>query len=383
MTMFSLTEDYKGKSLALFYADGDSETIPETHVSFQPIIDLLLSGSATDEDVRDLTEVLETVARKMSALSERVSIDGTDVYFDGDPLAGELTEVIKSLFAAGSVDFKPLVNFLEKAKQNPSMKSTDDLYRWIKNGDLVIDPDGDIIAYKGVKVNDKTGISESIHAGTAFVNGTEITGYIPNVPGSVISMPRSEVDPESQHYCSTGLHAGTYSYASSFAQGRLILVKFNPRDVVSCPTDSSDQKLRVSKYVVLTEIEARLQTSVYQPTLSVFDEDEDEDDDFDEENWYDEDEDWDEEAEAEEAAAMEAAYNSPDGNYNEEGLAEWERELLGLPLDGAEKAVEEPVADEEPEEELSLTDELREALERFGKLTDVPAKRDSNGRFIL
>jgi hypothetical protein len=365
--MFSLTEDYKGKSLAIFYANGDSETIPETHVSFQAILDRLLSGQSTDEKIRELTEVLQTVARKMSALSERVSVDGTEVYFDGDPLAGELSEVIKSLFANGNTDFKPLVNFLEKAKQNPSMKSVDDLYRWIKNGDLVIDPDGDIIAYKGVKVNSK-GVSESIHAGSAFVNGVEVSGYIPNVPGSVISMPRSEVDPESQHYCSTGLHAGTYSYASSFAQGRLILVKFNPRDVVSCPTDSADQKLRVSRYVVLTEIEARLQSSVYQPSLPIDESDEDyfDDDDYDyEEDLFEDDEDEDEDY------------------LGSEELADWEKELLGIPVDAPEEAVEAPETEEEPEEELSLTDELREALERFKARTDVPAKRDSNGRFIL
>lgn len=373
MTMFSLTEDYKGKSLALFYADGDSETIPETHVSFQPIIDLLLSGSATDEDVRDLTKVLETVARKMSALSERVSIDGTEVYFDGDPLAGELTEVIKGLFAEGNTNFRPLVNFLEKCKQNPSHQSIDDLYRWIKKGDLVIDPDGDIIAYKGVG-KDKNGVSQSIHKGNAFVDGVEFHGHIPNAPGSVVSMARSLVVDDPHIGCSIGLHAGTHDYAMTFLtwnnETRMILVKINPRDVVSVPVDEQDRKMRVARYTVLTEIEARLKTAYFQPELEEDETEEDyfEDDDYDYD--YEEDlfEDEDEDTEEDEP---------------EEELADWEKELLGIPVEAAEEAVEEPVADEEPEEELSLTDELREALERFSKLTDVPAKRDSNGRFIL
>lgn len=403
MTMFSLTEDAKGKSLALFYADGESDTIPETHVSFQPIVDLLFAGKATDTKIRELTAVLETVARKMSALSERVSIDGTDVYFDGDPLAGELTEVIKSLFAEGNTNFKPLVNFLEKCKQNPSQQSVDDLYRWIKKGDLVIDPDGDIIAYKGVG-KDKDGNPQSITKGNAFVDGVEYNGHIPNRPGSVVSMARSLVVDNPHIGCSVGLHAGTHDYAMQFLKWHdettLILVKINPRDVVSVPLDEQDRKMRVARYTVLTQIEARLKSAVYQPVLDGLDEyDDEDDDDYDEENWYDEDEDWDEEAEAEEAEAMARVYDEPyeyftavlnpktqesvEVDENEEG------EIYDA-LSDAEKAQAYPnrfgqelaARNAQEEEEAPLSDSLREALERFTK-TDVPAKRDSNGRFIV
>jgi hypothetical protein len=370
--MFSLTEDAKGKSLALFYADGDSETIPETHVSFQPIIDLLFSGKATDEQVRDLTGVLETVARKMSALSERVSVDGKTVYFDGDPLAGELSEVIKSLFAEGNTNFKPLVNFLEKAKTNPSQQSVDDLYRWIRKGDLVIDADGDIIAYKGVG-KDANGVSQSIHKGTAFVNGVEHTGHIPNAPGTVISMPRSEVDPNQMVGCSTGLHAGTYDYAMEFlrwnSETRLILVKINPRDVVSVPTDEQDRKMRVSRYSVLQQIEARLESAIYQPALGEDEEDEDYEEDYDESyEDYDEDEDYEDEDYGDDEAW--------------DDYADWEKALLDperYELELEERKAQEEV-EEEPEEDLS--DSLRAALTRFTQ-THIPAKRDSNGRFII
>ena len=417
MTMFSLTEDAKGKSLALFYADGESDTIPETHVSFQSVVDLLFSGKATDTRVRELTAVLETVARKMSALSERVSIDGTDVYFDGDPLAGELTEVIKSLFAEGNTNFKPLVNFLEKCKQNPSQQSVDDLYRWIKKGDLVIDPDGDIIAYKGVG-KDADGNPQSIHTGNAFVDGVEYNGHIPNRPGSVVSMARSLVVDDPHIGCSVGLHAGTHDYAMQYLgwqnETTLILVKINPRDVVSVPVDEQDRKMRVARYTVLTQIEARLKSAVYQPVLDGWDgEDDNEDDDDDyEDDYYDEDEDWDEEDEAEEAEAMARVYDEPYEYFtavlnpetqDEEPEAAEENEGEGDIYDAlsdAEKSQAYPnrfgqelaermaqvaaqvAQEEEAENEAPLSDSLREALERFTN-TDVPAKRDSNGRFIL
>lgn len=407
MTMFRMTEDVKGKTLSIFYADGGSETIPETHVSFDAIFNKLVSGTATDDKIRELTNVLETVARKMSALSERVSVDGTNVYFDGDPLAGELTEVIKSLFAEGSANLKPLVNFLEKAKQNPSQKSVDDLYRWIKNGDLVIDPDGDIIAYKGVG-KDKDGNSQSLHKGTAFVDGVEFHGHIPNRPGTVVSMPRSEVDPNEMVGCSTGLHAGTHDYAVKYLRwqnaNRMILVKINPRDVVSVPTDEADKKMRVSRYTVLSAIDLpdRLPTAVYQHDLQEEDLDDDYDEEYDEENWYDEDEEWDEEAEAEEAAAMARVYDEPYEYFTavlnpvteeepEEVEVEEEEGDIYDALSDAEKSQAYPLRFErelaerkaqEEAEKVALSDALREALNRFTK-TDVVAKRDSNGRFVL
>jgi hypothetical protein len=351
MTMFSLTEDSKGKSLAIFFDDGLAETIPETHVAFKPILEKLIDGSANDETVRELIQPLVTVAAKMSALSERVSVDGKQVFFDGDPLRGELSDVIRDMFVEGNTNFGPLVNFLEKAKTNPSLKSVDDLYRWIRNGDLVIDPEGYLVAYKGVKV-DSDGTSLSISSGTALVDGQKVTGCIPNRPGTVISMPRSEVNDDELVACSTGLHAGTYQYASQFAQGRLLLVKINPRDVVSVPADSADQKIRCSRYTVLTEIEHRLESHVYQPQLWEDDEDfEDYDDsDIDDDYGYEED---DEDYES---------YAAPEEveDYLSEPLAEWERELLGLPLKD-----EEPVTEEEPEEEAE------------------PVKRNSAGRRIL
>ena len=267
---FSLTEDNKGRSLAVFYSDGECDTISETHVSFEAILEKIIKGSATDEEIRELARVRETLARKMSSLSERVSVDGMTVYFDGDEIRGEVSDIIKSLFIEGrDLDFKPLVNFLEKASTNPSLESVDDLYRWIRAGDLVIDPEGYIIAYKAVKV-DENGVGVSIHAGKAFVNGQEFEGNIPNVPGTVITMPRSEVDPKSFNTCSYGLHAGTYAYASKFAswqsngKTRIALVKINPRDVVSVPTDHADSKMRVSRYVVVSQTDHRLESRIYK-----------------------------------------------------------------------------------------------------------------------
>lgn len=263
MTTFSLTEDKKGKSLAIFYGDGDTDCISETHLNFKNVIDLWLTGDATDENVRGLTNILQTVADKMALLSERVTVKGKKLYFDGDEFRGELADVIVGLVQEGlDADYAPLVNFLEKVMTNPSKTSVDDLYRWIKNGDLVITPTGDIVGYKGIYTRED-GIGYSGRSGLALINGVEINDYVPYEKGSVVSMPRSAVDDNSGVACSTGLHIGTYAHAQYYGD-QMVLVQFNPRDVVSVPKDSNGEKIRACRLVVLESITERLTTRVYE-----------------------------------------------------------------------------------------------------------------------
>ena len=268
MTMFSMAGSTPDRTLSLIYVSGDTATVPESHPRFEELLNLVLSG-AEDEEVSDLVDVMLAVTKRVAQLSERVSIKGRTVLFDGDPIHGELSEVLYELFEAGNPEsMRPVVNFLEKASTNPSGKSVDELYRWITKGDLIIHEDGDFLAYKGCRVG-VDGVRTSIHeSGTAFVNGEEITGYIPNPDGAVITMPRSDVDDNTHEACSTGLHAGTHAYAQKFLSWHsgpqeMLLVKINPRDVVSVPTDDLDQKLRTCRYVVQEVVEGRRSSRVY------------------------------------------------------------------------------------------------------------------------
>lgn len=263
MTAFQLTGDNKGQTLVVLYEDGGTATVPESHPKFKEILDLVRTKSGEDEDIKLLVNTLHEIGQRLSTVTERISVAPYGVFFDGDPLRGELADFLLELFNEGRTqDFTSVANFLEKAATNPSIESIDALYKWITNGDLVITPTGDFVAYKGVQVNSK-GESQSINSGTAFVNGEIFVGHIPNPDGAVISMPRSKVNANNGVGCSTGLHAGTYSYASMFGQGRLLLVQINPRDVVSVPNDSSFQKLRVSRYTVVSHIENRLTSRLY------------------------------------------------------------------------------------------------------------------------
>jgi hypothetical protein len=380
MTMFSMAGTTPDRTLSLIYGSGDTATIPETHPRFDELVTLLLSG-AEDEEVSDLVDVMLAVSKRLEQLSERVSIRGRQVLFDGDALRGELADVLVELFEAGNPEsLRPVVNFLEKASTNPSNKSIDDLYRWITKGDLLIHEDGDFLAYKGTRTDDE-GLRTSISAGTAFVNGEQFEGYIPNPDGAVVTMPRSNVDDNENEACSTGLHAGTASYAFRFANDDTILVKINPRDVVSVPNDSSNQKLRVCRYVVQEVVEGRRESRLYiQEPLPVEVEDDSvvafmavltdvplpvwNDDEPDEE---DEDEVDDDDSSAEEQEDM----------YSDDALERLRIRLASEDLEYQYSGLTEA----QLEDQASENEVVRDSKGRFTPESAVKAVRNSKGQF--
>lgn len=383
MTMFSMAGNTPDRTLSLIYADGDTATIPESHNRFDELVKLVLSG-ADDAEVIKLVDIMLAISLNMVELSERVSIRGRTVLFDGDPLRGELADTLVEIFESGNPEsLRPIVNFLEKAATNPSRQSVDELYRWITKGSMIIHEDGDFLAYKGVQLTD--GERFSITAGSAFVNGEAVTGFIPNEDGDVVTMPRSDVDDNKDVACSTGLHAGTYEYAVKFLEWNrhrtfdvcLVLTKINPRDVVSTPTDELDQKLRVCRYVVQEGIEVRRESRLYmQETLPIEEEEldaetetlgfippeEDLEEDFEED---DDDEDEDFEALSEEQRSRES----------EEALETLRLKLMASDFEYSVGLSEAELEAEEAEQVI------RDSKGRFTSESAVKAVRNAKGQF--
>ena len=117
-----------------------------------------------------------------------------------------------------------------------------------------------------------------------------------NSVGQVCEMPRSKVDDNRSVGCSAGLHVGALDYVASYgspeAEDNIIIVKINPRDAVSVPTDSSHQKLRTCRYEVVGLYEGELKRPVYHASLedgyeSYEGYDDDYDDDYDDEDYDD------------------------------------------------------------------------------------------------
>jgi hypothetical protein len=146
---------------------------------------------------------------------------------------------------ASGLNIDPMLLFLENLLQNPSHRAVEGLYRFLERCELPITDDGHFIAYKLVREN--------------FTDMR--TGQFNNSVGSVVEMPRSQVDDDPDNTCSVGLHFCSIEYLKSFHGQRLVAVKINPKDVVAIPRDYNDSKGRCSRYEVIQELPMSLVAS--------------------------------------------------------------------------------------------------------------------------
>lgn len=252
------TEDGR-ESLTVFMPSGTPVVATGDHPHFSEILEGARSDTPAD-DLRALADLSNAVAQRFDTLSERVAVANGRVYFDGDEVDSTITkQIVRCLDDPSVGDWKPLVLFMENIAANPNEHSREQLFDWLRDRDFTITSNGCFIAYKGVSPRDndvpeQPGSDaypyESSSQGEAIVNGERFTGNIPNGPGATVEMPRSDVQHDPRHGCSTGLHVGTYKYAQGYARGALLTVLVNPRDVVSVPTDCNAEKMRVCRYVV-------------------------------------------------------------------------------------------------------------------------------------
>jgi hypothetical protein len=137
---------------------------------------------------------------------------------------------------------EPLVAFMENLMTNPSKRAVDELYGFLEKNSLPITPDGHFLAYKKVRQN-----YFDCH-----------TGKMDNSVGKVVEMERNEVDDNKDQTCSAGLHFCSQEYLPHFGGGdsRVVIVKINPRDVVSIPVDYNNAKGRACRYEVIGEVGA-------------------------------------------------------------------------------------------------------------------------------
>lgn len=265
-------------------------TVADTHPNFTALAALAqdaMLGSPVDEDkLKSLTDPSVTVAENFEKLSERVSVKGGRVYFDGDAVDGTLEDQIIDFLSNGE-DFGPLVKFYEKLNTNPLGDVRAGLYDWIKGqtkggagylgngeaGALTITEDGDLIGYKSFTKRDPewrkdvTGkVLTPSRRGVGVVNGIDVARnqFIEQVEGDVVEMPRSKVLHAPSQACGDGLHIGTWAYAASFTGDTVALVRFSPRDIVSLPDSNSTWKLRVCRYTVLKTVTEALNVPVYR-----------------------------------------------------------------------------------------------------------------------
>lgn len=258
---YQIAGDENGRQATVVFSDGEIVNVTNSNANFEKIVVLLATGSADEDEIKALCSPALHAGTALTRLSERFVYENGNVYRDGDPINSAIASHIVRIIEEGGneLEYGSLVAFMEKLDQNPSQKSKDSLYEFIVRNGLTIAPDGDFLAYKGVNTD-----GTSIHSGFGIVNNVVFeNAHLMNAVNSVIEMPRSKVDDNGQIGCSHGLHVGTYDYASNFSQGKLLLVKVNPRDVVSVPDDCGFAKIRTCRYVVFTVTDIEHKKSTY------------------------------------------------------------------------------------------------------------------------
>jgi hypothetical protein len=210
-------------------------TIAKSHITYSKVVDAIKAGDWAK--VQDLVEPKKVV---LNYGKGNVSVQGDQLYWKGKPMNNGLaTRMIAML--QDEFPIEPLVNFMENLMTNPSKRAVDELYGFLEKNSLPITPDGCFLAYKKVR-NDYL----DIHSGT-----------MDNSVGQVVSMERNEVDDDKDRTCSAGLHFCSQDYLPHFGNGydnRVVILKINPRDVVSIPSDYNNAKGRACSYEVIGEI---------------------------------------------------------------------------------------------------------------------------------
>ena len=176
--------------------------------------------------------------------------------------------------------------------QNPSMQSQQELYDFLEHENLPITEDGCFLAYKAVNSDFKD----------------KYRGTFDNQVGQVCEMRRAKVDDNRGRGCSAGLHAGALNYVAEYgsvdAGDNIVIVKINPEDVVSVPSDCNCEKLRTCKYEVVGLYQGELPKPLYKAEFEAdtyvdddewlleeqieagyWDQFEDDEDDYEEEEW--------------------------------------------------------------------------------------------------
>jgi hypothetical protein len=217
--------------------DGKALTMAKDHPSWDEAITLLCDDNVDMEKMKQLFDVGQAVENYAEG---NMKVEDGAVHFKGEIIHNVVVDKILSFMQQG-LPFKPVMRFLQKLLDNPSRRAVEELYTFLEHKGMPITESGNFVAYKGVNANF-----------TDF-----FSGKFDNSVGQTLEMQRNSVCDDADIGCSYGFHAGSYDYAKGYASGggHLMLVEIDPRDVVSVPKCCDCQKLRTSKYVVVSKYE--------------------------------------------------------------------------------------------------------------------------------
>lgn len=220
MTDESITVVWKGKPI----------TVKEGAANFLPLKRALIA-----KDWDNVEQHLRIPSSIEAWTQGHFSVENDTVHYKGEPIPEDLNERMLKMAAAGE-DPTPFMRFFERLQKNPSWRSVQQLFAFLKHEGIPFTKDGCFLAYKGVR-----GDYLDAHSAT-----------LDNRPGNIHEMPRNKISDDPNEACHYGLHVGALQYARGFSN-RVVMVKVAPEDVVCVPYDSSQHKMRVCKYKVISD----------------------------------------------------------------------------------------------------------------------------------
>lgn len=254
--------------------NGTATTVREGQANFVALRDAIRAREWDRvPDLATPAKAIETFA------TGRVTVNNGEVLLDGEVIHNAVARRILDMVSEG-FDADPLMRFLERLMQNPSRTAVSELYLWLEGTELPITEDGCFMAYKKVNDSYRDFYSGQVLNKPAELFTDEDRVYIKKPRGSVttevvdgvttLSMPRNAVDDNRDRTCSQGLHFCSLSYLPAYygGSGRVLLVKIDPADVVSIPSDYDNAKGRTWRYQIVGEHTAGEQTEAYNTSVA-------------------------------------------------------------------------------------------------------------------
>lgn len=242
----------------ILHLNGQTHRVQKTDKKYPKILDAL--KLSPEEQESTINKILFDIVDTNTVIQESVGFEvrQDEIFYKGEKLPKAFSDKVISIIR-DDLPLDHFEKFWQNLEQNPSRQSIEELIQFLEYKELPITEDGCFLAYKGVQSD-----YYSCHGNTEtkVIQGkVNSSGQIYNGIGEVLEVRRRDVDDDRTKHCSHGLHCGSLDYARGFAS-KLIVVKVNPMDVVSVPSDCDCQKCRVSKYVVLADYKEEITSSV-------------------------------------------------------------------------------------------------------------------------
>lgn len=220
---------------AAFFINGKPYNCSSDHENFQLAFE---AASRGDWDQIPALISLRAKIEEYINVSDTIKVNVDHITYKGKRIHGVIVDKILAMIAEG-LNAQPMINFLENLYQNPSDVAVNELYLFLVSAKLPITEDGHFLAYKKVNRNYTS----------CYDNKT------PNIIGTELVMERFEVNSDRHQTCSNGYHFCSFDYLTSFGGERTLILKINPRDVVTIPSDYNNTKGRACRYLIEGEVD--------------------------------------------------------------------------------------------------------------------------------